>query len=197
MLGRIEEVQLLSRPRDLFELTEILKSQTVPLLFFVTTEANDAHCAWIKEIKKHFPSTRILIASLKVTKEAVFSAIRSGSNGFLAADTTFGELQQAVYTLRNGHEFFSSSITSLLVTNYVDALRTQTSSVRDIEKLSKRELEILTLWGEGAANKEIADKLFVSVRTVETHKNHIMQKLRFRSTIDLIKFAIRNNLISL
>ncbi len=197
MLGRIEEVQLVTVLDDPAQTSESLKKYPVSLLFYVIAEPHDAHFAQIGEIRRQFPGTRILVAALKATKEAVFKAIRSGANGLIAGDVTFSELQKAVFTLRSGHEFFSSSITNLLVTDYVDALRSQASPVRDIDKLSKRELEILTLWGEGSSNKEIADKLFVSVRTVETHKNHIMQKLRIRSTVDLIKFAIRNNLIAL
>ena len=62
--------------------------------------------------------------------------------------------------------------------------------------LSSRQIEILRLWGDGLTNQEIADTLFISVRTVETHKNHIMQKLNLKSSVDLMKFAIRNNIIT-
>lgn len=67
---------------------------------------------------------------------------------------------------------------------------------KPLGNLSKREIEIIKFWGDGHSNKEIADKLFISLRTVESHKNHIMQKLNFKTSIDLLKFAIRNNLIN-
>ncbi|MFW5775552.1 MAG: response regulator transcription factor, partial [Chitinivibrionales bacterium] len=60
-----------------------------------------------------------------------------------------------------------------------------------------REREVLSLWGEGLTNAEMADRLFVSIRTVESHKNHIMQKLNFRTTVELMRFAIKNNIIKL
>ena len=66
----------------------------------------------------------------------------------------------------------------------------------DSSALSSRQIEILKLWGDGLTNQEIADRLFISVRTVETHKNHIMQKLNLKSSVDLMKFAIRNNIIT-
>ncbi|MBN2786833.1 MAG: response regulator transcription factor, partial [Paludibacteraceae bacterium] len=66
-----------------------------------------------------------------------------------------------------------------------------------IENLSSRQVEILKLWGNNFSNKEIAEKLFISVRTVESHKNHIMQKLNFKTTVDMIKFGIKNNLIEI
>ena len=104
--------------------------------------------------------------------------------------------REAIFTVRNGHDFYSSAITSLLVSNYTNLIRNeQNPKIKNVDKLSKRELEILSLWGEGLQNSEIAEKLFISIRTVETHKNNIMQKLGMHTTVDLIKFAIRNNLI--
>ena len=66
-----------------------------------------------------------------------------------------------------------------------------------IHNLTERELEVIKLVGEGLINKEIADKLNISIRTVDAHKNHIMQKLEIKSTVDLVKFAIKNKLIEL
>ena len=66
-----------------------------------------------------------------------------------------------------------------------------------VEALSSRQIEILKLWGSNKSNKEIADELYLSVRTVESHKNHIMQKLNLKTTVDMIKFGIKNNLIEL
>ncbi|MDP3914625.1 MAG: helix-turn-helix transcriptional regulator, partial [Bacteroidota bacterium] len=67
----------------------------------------------------------------------------------------------------------------------------------DIASLSSRQIEILKLWGESYTNQEIADRFFISVRTVESHKNHIMQKLNLKSTVDMVKFAIKNNIIEI
>ncbi len=63
--------------------------------------------------------------------------------------------------------------------------------------LSSREIEIMKLWGNSYTNREIANTLFLSVRTVETHKNHIMQKLNLKTSVDMVKFAIRNNIIEI
>jgi two-component system response regulator NreC len=66
-----------------------------------------------------------------------------------------------------------------------------------LERLSQREIEIMSLWGEGFSNPDISDKLCISIRTVESHKNHIMQKLNLKTNVDLIKFGIKNNIIQL
>jgi len=141
---------------------------------------------------------RIIAVAPRASKELVFDTIKWGANGFLSSDATIQELKEAVYTMRAGHEYFSSSITKLLVNNYVETMRLETGElVKDTDKLGKREIEVLSLWGEGRTNVEIADTLFISVRTVESHKNHIMQKLGIRTSVDLLKFAIRNNIVSL
>ena len=133
---------------------------------------------------------------MQITKDSVFKGIRCGAQGFISADASPQEIREAIFTVRNGHDFYSSAITSLLVSNYTNLIRNeQNPKIKNVDKLSKRELEILSLWGEGLQNSEIAKKLFISIRTVETHKNNIMQKLGMHTTVDLIKFAIRNNLI--
>jgi len=82
------------------------------------------------------------------------------------------------------------------VNKYIGRLKTDEEH-SEVRNLSSREIEIMKMWGNSFTNKEIADKLFISVRTVETHKNHIMQKLNLKTSVDLVKFAIRNNIIEL
>jgi len=100
--------------------------------------------------------------------------------------------------LRNGHDFYSASITHLLLNRYISSLKSDEQHQRtETANLSSRQIEILKLWGESCTNQEIADHFFISVRTVESHKNHIMQKLNLKSTVDMIKFAIKNNIIEI
>jgi two-component system response regulator NreC len=105
---------------------------------------------------------------------------------------------EAIFTLRNGYDFYAKTITNLILRNYLEEAENKLESKREREqKLSTRELEVLKLFAESHTNKEIADKLFISVRTVESHKNNIMQKLNLKTMVDMVKFAIRNNLVDL
>lgn len=168
------------------------------IIFIIIKDLNNHHFDHVAELKQKSPSVSIIIVSMQVTREAVFKGIRCGAQGFISADTSPQEIQQAIFTVRNGHDYYSAAITNLLVSNYTNLIKNERSlEIKHVEKLSKRELEILALWGEGLQNNEIALKLFISIRTVETHKNNILQKLGIRTTVDLIKFAIRNNLISI
>lgn len=146
------------------------------------------------QLGSQFPKLKILALSVYDDEEIVLRSIKAGVKGFMAKDTEPNDLIEAVYTLRNGFDYYSNSITHILVNKYLNKLKTN-DGLFDSKNLSSRETEILKMWGNSFTNKEIADKLFISVRTVESHKNHIMQKLNLKTTVDLVKFAIKNNII--
>jgi two-component system response regulator NreC len=144
------------------------------------------------------PKLKILIVSVIDSEEIVLKAIKSGAKGFLGKDSGRDNLLEAIYTLRNGHDYFSESITHLLLNRYIRNLNSDEMSQNgDLSNLSSRQVEILKLWGESYSNQEIADRFFISIRTVESHKNHIMQKLNLKSTVDMVKYAIKNNIIEI
>lgn len=197
-LKHIKEVKLCDIDVHDPLLHNVIKKNAIKIIFFVVKDLNEYHFNELIELNRKSPSVSILIISMQITRDSIFKGIRCGAQGFISADAAPQEIQEAILTVRNGHDFYSSAITNLLVCNYTDLIRNEQSpQIKNVDKLSKRELEILSLWGEGLQNSEIAFKLFISIRTVETHKNNIMQKLGIHTTVDLIKFAIRNNLIAI
>lgn len=141
---------------------------------------------------------KILVISVHNDENTVLRVIKIGAKGFLSRDSGTQELVRAIYSLRSGHDYFSESITNLLLKKYISRLQDkQSEGNAKLKNLSSREIEIIKLWGQSHTNKEIAEKLFISVRTVESHKNHIMQKLNLKTAVDLVKFAIKNNIIEL
>jgi len=143
------------------------------------------------------PKTMVLILSAAENEGPILKTIKAGAKGFLSKDSDRSDLLEAIYTLRNGHDYYSKSITQLLLKKYVSDLKSDTpsSGQDELQCLSSRELEVLTLWGNSYTNSEISEKLFISIRTVESHKNHIMQKLNLKTAVDMVKFAIKNNII--
>jgi two-component system response regulator NreC len=124
--------------------------------------------------------------------------IKAGAKGHLSRDTNRSEILEAIYTLRNGYEFYAKTITNILLSSYLsdDQIDVNEKETRQ-KSLSDREMEVFKLFAEGFSNREIAEQLFISVRTVETHKNNIMKKINMKTTVDLVKFAIKNNIIEL
>jgi two-component system, NarL family, response regulator NreC len=150
----------------------------------------------ISEAKAILPELKILILSMHTGEEYIFKAIRAGALGFLAKqNTTKPELLKAIKSIYEGREYFNESIALIMQQHYVNNAR----NVDDVAKtnynlLSNREKEILMLVLEGLSNNEISKNLFVHIRTVETHKTNIMQKLGLKNSIELVKFAIKNDL---
>lgn len=179
-------------------LTEKLKTTLVHVLVLNMHEISVRNLNLIVQLNISFPKLKILVISAINSEEIILKTIKAGAKGFLGKDSSRTDMLEAIYTLRNGHDYYSKSITHLLLNRYINNLKTnEPQSNVDINSLSTRQLEILKMWGDGYSNQEIADKFFISVRTVESHKNHIMQKLNLKSTVDLVKFAIKNNIIDI
>lgn len=151
----------------------------------------------IGKIHDQHPEIRILVLSMYLTDDYIFNALRKGAMGYLPKqDTTKTELLKAIRTVYKGVQYFSISIAQQIAASYTHSSKRSSTpdAVARAHDLTNRERDILRLFADGFSNQEISARLNISVRTVETHKNNIMQKFNFRSTVDMVKFAIRNKL---
>jgi len=151
-----------------------------------------------KRISMEYPGIRVLILSMYTNEDFIFNSVKAGARGYLPKNTSREELLTAIQTIYQGEEFFADTISRIMLKSYVrKAKEDDTIPQRGSVPLTTREIEILKLFAEGFINKEISDKLDISIRTVETHKNHIMKKLELKSTVELIKYAIRNKIVEI
>jgi DNA-binding NarL/FixJ family response regulator len=198
MLSGVTDFRVIFTSAHRAQLVEKIKTSPVHILIFNMHEISVRNLNLIVQLKITDPKVRILVISILDSEEIILKTIKAGAKGFLGKDSGINELMEAIYTLRNGHDYFSKSITHLLLNRYISDLDAQLpKGSMGIGQLSARQIEILRLWGESYSNQEIAEKLFISIRTVETHKNHIMQKLNLKSTVDMVKFAIKSNIIDI
>jgi two-component system response regulator NreC len=190
------EIKLTARNR--MELFESLNTLILHILLINVHVADTPMLNLLMQVNIGFPKLKILVFSAHNEEEIILKSIKAGAKGFLAKDSEKTELIEAIYTLRNGYDYYSQSITHLLLRKYISKIQNNhTEGSSTLNNLSAREVEIIKLWGNSYTNKEIADKLFISVRTVESHKNHIMQKLNLKTSVDLVKYAIKNNIIEI
>ena len=148
-----------------------------------------------RRIRSEMAETRVIALSMHADRRFVMGILEAGANGYLLKDSAFAELITAVTAVAKGKMYLSPSIAETVVKNSLEKLdRTdEGSSVL----LSGREREVLQMIAEGKSTKEIALKLFVSTKTVETHRKQIMDKLNIRTVAGLTKYAIREGLTSL
>jgi DNA-binding NarL/FixJ family response regulator len=145
-------------------------------------------CEKIKEIS---PETKIIILSMHFSKEYVREAFKYGAKGYILKDSSFTELEFAIKSVYEGNMYISPKISQILVEDYLDLLE------NPLEILTERQKEILKLIAEGYSIKEIANRLNLSVKTVETHKSQIMDKLGIYDIPGLVKYAIKHGLIDI
>ena len=146
-------------------------------------------------IKTENPNAKIIILSMYNNEEFVLKAISAGANAYLPKNISKRELLNAVEKVANGEEYFAEEIQKIIIRSMMQ--KSNSIDVPKLNTLSKREVQLLKLIVEGRTNKEIADELFISVRTVESHKNHIMVKLELKNQVELIKFAIKEGITAL
>jgi DNA-binding NarL/FixJ family response regulator len=151
---------------------------------------------WIKEQNK---TVKVILISSEIKKELVEAGIQSGIDGYLPKDVSKATLIEAVRTVVNGGRFFSEAITSLVFEDFFNKKRATllTGKITSSNDLTKREQEVLAGLASGKGNREIAEELFISVKTVDTHRSHILEKLGLKNNAELVRYAIKNNLIVL
>ena len=145
------------------------------------------------EIKCIYPNTRILVLTMHKSKEYLYHSISAGAQGYLLKEDSEVELFSAIDAIRRGEIFVSKLLTREITEDLSHVYMGNGHLPSD--PLTPREREVLKLIAEGKTNKEIADLLFISIRTVENHRANIMNKLKIKKTVDLIRYAIQKGLV--
>lgn len=145
-------------------------------------------------LKSKMPDIKIIALSMHSDKHFIKGMLEAGANGYLFKNCTYNQLIDAIETVIAGKKYLSDEITEVLIDDYLDKGE---STEEGIEDLTEREFEVLKLFAEGKSTRDISEQLFVSVKTVGTHKQHILKKLNLKSTVDIIKYALKKGIISL
>jgi DNA-binding NarL/FixJ family response regulator len=198
LLTDAEDIDVISEAASYNELREKLKLQNPDIIVMDISLPEMSGLEITKLLSETYPDLKVLILSMYTGEDFIFNAIKAGAKGYLPKNTTRKEIIDAIHAIYNNNEYYSDSISNVILKSYVQKAKTSDSPpVRAEDKLSTREIEILKYFAGGMGNQEIADKLFISIRTVESHKNHIMQKLELKSTVELIKYAIKNKIVDI
>jgi two-component system, NarL family, response regulator NreC len=146
------------------------------------------------ELKKQMPEVNILILTMHDDEEYLFRAVQAGASGCILKSAPHDELMSAIESVANGNAYLHPAATKRLMEEYLGSLK-HGSSNDTYNLLSDREKEVLTLIAKGYSNKEIAEQLVISVKTVETHKGNLMEKLKMKTRPELVEFAVKKGLL--
>jgi DNA-binding NarL/FixJ family response regulator len=146
-------------------------------------------------ILKEAPNTKIIGLSMHLDRRFVVEMLKAGASGYLLKDCAFEELSNAIHSIIEDHIYLSPKVSDIIINDYVNLLSREEVSVFSI--LTPREREVLQFLAEGKTTREIASLINVSVKTIETYRQQIMNKLDIHSVAELTKYAIREGLTSL
>lgn len=148
----------------------------------------------IREIKKRLPEIKIIALTVHKTEEYILATLQVGANGYVLKDATHAELMIAIRSVLSGKTFLSPGVSEKVIDGYLEGrrdLKTQSSW----DTLSPREREVLKLIAEGKKNREIAEFLYLSLKTVEKHRSNLMKKLDLHNAAALTAFAIEKGIV--
>jgi len=145
----------------------------------------------ITKIKEYVPSTKILVISNHNEKQNILSVIKQGALGYLTKECEADEIIKALDAVSKGEKFFCSKILDVILDKHYEPYNKNGSTIL----LSGREVEIIKLIAEGNSNQNIADKLFLSIHTIYTHRKNIMKKLKLKSPVELVLYALNSGIV--
>ncbi len=174
--------------------TMVAKHQPDLLLMDLSMPPGESGLIATGKIKEDYPDTRILILTMHDDEEYLFHVLRNGASGYVLKNAPDEELLLAIRTIYQGGTYIHPKLATSLVREFVKT-NTSVDSEDVYEVLSRRELEILPLVAKGYSNKDVAEKLFISVKTVEAHKAKIMDKLNLKSRPELVEYALRKKIL--
>lgn len=148
----------------------------------------------IREIKKRYPETKVIALTVHKTEEYLRTTLQAGADAYVLKDATHDELLMAIENVLEGKTFLSPGVSEKVIEGYLAGQGTRMSNSVS-ELLSQREREVLKLIAEGYKNKEIADDLCISLKTVEKHRANLMKKLDLHNAAALTAYAIEQGLI--
>lgn len=189
----LEVIAEASNGRECVELCRKLKPQLV-LMDIGMPDLNGIEAA--RQCRAEAPDTKVLALSMHSDRRYASGMLAAGASGYLLKDSAFEELAQAIQTIISGRVYLSPAIAGLVVEDYVHRLTDQEAPTA-YSTLSAREREVLQAMAEGKSTREIAEALHLSVKTVETHRQNIMNTLDIHSVAELTKYAVREGLTSL
>lgn len=149
----------------------------------------------IRQVRNRSPRTRCVVLSMHANEGYVLEALKNGASGYVLKDESHAALVEAVRAVTAGRRYLSPPLSEKIIERFVTGGESAAVAGDSYEMLTDREREVLHLAAEGRTSSEIADRLFISPRTVETHRAHMMQKLGLKNQTELIRFALKRGIL--
>jgi DNA-binding NarL/FixJ family response regulator len=195
ILSSEQHLEVIGEAEDGIQAVHLVEKNLPDLVLLDLSMPRMSGLSVIREIKSRFPETKILALTIHESDEYVLEAFKSGADGYCLKDATRNELMMAISSVLSGKTYISPGISDSVMEGYLEGKKTLKTGT-SWDTVTLRERDTLKLIGEGYRNKEIADLLGISVKTVEKHRASLMKKLDLHSASALTAFAIEKGLVS-
>jgi len=193
MLNKETEINVIDYALDGEELFEKLEKEIPDVILLDINMPKIDGIDACKRITKEYPSAKVLALTMYGEGSFISSMLKNGAHGYLLKNSSKEELLQAIKTVHQGENYYSPEVTSNLISSLLPGKKVSSSTL--LPKITRREKEILILIVDEYTTHEIADKLFISLSTVETHRANLLSKLSVKNTAGLVRIAIEKGLV--
>lgn len=192
ILSDYEDIELIATASDGEQLHKLVEDLHPDILISDISMPGMSIFDISEEIKQKNLDTKVLIFTMHKSPEYIYKALNSHVSGYITKTAEKEELINAIKTLKEGKEYYSQPISQIIVQGFKKRNEQDADDLNPISKLSKREKEVLGLLVEGLSSRQIADKLFLSERTVSNHRANMLQKCKVNNTIELVRLYLDN-----
>lgn len=193
ILGDIEDITVIAEAGDGREVLERLKEVQPDIILMDITMGDTNGIDTTKLVKEAYPNIKVLALSMHSESGYIVKMLEVGASGYLLKDAGKEEMENAIRVIAKGNTYYSQQVSSVIVQHLTNPNKAKSS--KGGVPLTKREIEVLRLIAEEYSNPEIAKELFISIRTVDTHRRNLLEKLQAKNTAGLVKYAIKNGII--
>jgi DNA-binding NarL/FixJ family response regulator len=195
ILGAEEEIQVVGRCGLGKDVIPFLKNNEVDVLLLDVNLPDQSGIDVAKEINSGIFNVKILAISMFNEESYVSEILNNGAKGYILKNTGRDELLRAIKVIHSGSTYFSKEVTETIMKGLMNSRKSSNKSGQEIPKISRREKEVLKLIAEEFTTQEIADKLYISLKTVETHRSNLLAKLKARNSAGLVRISLENHLL--
>lgn len=192
VLENDEQIEIIGQASDGKEALEMVEKLTPDVLVADISMPELNGIELTRQISEKELSTNILILSTHFEEEYILKSFDAGASGYLPKDADEDEVINAIHTIAEGEIYYTPEVSQILAQSVI---KKNKKELGENKELTEREIEVLQLVVDGLSNKEIADKLFISVRTVDTHRRNLMEKLEAKNTAELVRKAFEKKLV--
>jgi DNA-binding NarL/FixJ family response regulator len=195
LLQNEDDIKVVGRCYDGKCVIDFLKTEKADIILLDVNLPDMSGIEVCKHVNEKYPSVHVIAISMFNEESYVSEILNNGAKGYILKNTGREELLKAINTVTTGQSYFSKDVTETIMKGLMNRRKASSKVNQEIPKISRREKEVLKLIVEEFTTQEIADKLFISLKTVESHRSNLLAKLNARNSAGLVRISIENNLL--